>query len=73
MGVGEKTDLRELLRVLDNHVQSHYSSYKSAFLQLDAVCIKWLIVYIKPVQSDNSLKWVKGKAIVSTDWNIFMR
>ena len=39
MGADEKADLRDLLRLLDNHVQSHYSSYKNAFLQLDAVSI----------------------------------
>ena len=41
MGVDEKADLRDLLRVLDNHVQSHFSSYKNAFLQLDVVSTKY--------------------------------
>ena len=40
MGVGEKADLRDLLKTLDSHVQSHYSSYKNAFLQIDIVSMK---------------------------------
>ncbi len=37
MGVDEKGDLRDILRLLDDHVQSRYNSYKKAFLQLDVV------------------------------------
>lgn len=35
MGTGETTNIRDIVKLLDNHVKSAYGSFKNAFLQLD--------------------------------------
>ena len=37
MGTRETANLRDIIRMLDNHVKHAYSSFKEAFLQIDIV------------------------------------